>query len=246
MSDQTLRQDNVQKAQVTRRAKPRPWPSELLSAALSLGHGVGEVIRRRASERVFFTNRKPEYAKYEIGEWTYGSPRVLDFPDADTLKIGRFCSISIGVTIFLGGNHRSDWVTTYPFSAVCDNARSFQHHLRSKGPVVIGNDVWIGYGATILSGVTIGDGAVVGAGAVVSEDVPPYAIVAGNPARLARHRFGEEQIAALLEIRWWDWPFERICEAWPLLLNNDIDAFIRAYGRPPTARACETSIGIRR
>ncbi|MHB8654744.1 MAG: CatB-related O-acetyltransferase [Terriglobia bacterium] len=178
---------------------------------------------------MFFTNQKPGYAKYEVGDWTYGTPQVLDFGDGGTLKIGRFCSISADVTILLGGEHRPDWVTTYPFNVVCKEARSFQGHPRSKGPVVIGDDVLISHGATILSGVTIGSGAVVAAQSVVAKNVPPYAIVAGNPARLLRYRFSEAQIAALLQIRWWEWSIERIREAWPLLLNPDIDLFISTY-----------------
>lgn len=207
-----------------------------MSFAASLVRNVRQAIRRSADQSIFFTSRKPEYAKYEIGEWTYGSPEILDFDDGGTLKIGRFCSISEGVTILLGGEHCYDWVTTYPFSAVCIDARSFQGHPRSKGPVVIGNDVWIGYRATILSGVTIGDGAVVGAGSLVAKSVPPYSLVAGNPARLVRYRFSDEQIAALLRIRWWDWPIEKIREGWPLLLRNDVGSFIRRYDQSEAER----------
>jgi chloramphenicol O-acetyltransferase type B len=91
---------------------------------------------------------------------------------------------------------------------------------------VIGNDVWIGRGALILSGVSVGDGAVVGAGSVVSADVAPYSIVAGNPARHLRFRCDESERAALLRIAWWDWPFHRIKEAWPLMFSEDIRRFI--------------------
>ena len=196
--------------------------TSLARAALSLLH-------RYARRGVFFTNQNPEYAEHEIGDWTYGSPAVLDFGDGGSLSIGRFCSIGKGVTIFLGGEHRWDWITTYPFSVVCEEARWFQGHPRSKGPVAIGNDVWVGRGAVILSGVTIGDGAVVGAGAVVSKDVPPYAVVAGNPSQVVRYRFSEKQIDSLSHIAWWDWPIDRIREAWPLLLSGDIDTFIGTY-----------------
>jgi virginiamycin A acetyltransferase len=209
----------------------------LWSVAMGLARDARSVVRRRAKPPVFFTNEKPEYEAYEIGEWTYGSPKVLDFGDGGTLKIGRFCSIAEGVTIFLGGEHRWDWVTTYPFNVICPGAHTFQGHPRSKGPVVVGNDVWIGRGATILSGVTIGDGAVVAASSVVAKGVPPYSILAGNPARHIRYRFSEAQIAALLRIRWWDWPIEKIREAWPLLLRDNVDAFIRAYGKSETGLA---------
>ena len=213
------------------------------SIVISLGRYVVQLTRRLASLRIFFTNRKPEYAAYEIGEWTYGSPTVLDFGDVGTLKIGRFCSISEGVTILLGGEHRYDWVTTYPFSVLCEDARSFQGHPMSKGPVVIGHDVWVGRGATILSGVTIGDGAVVAAHSVVTKSVGPYSIVAGNPARLVRQRFSEDQTAALLRICWWDWPIETIREAWPLLLSDGIDVFIEKYGKREVEQ--DVTVGIR-
>lgn len=244
MADQDLAQISAMRGALSGRGKPGYGVGNLWAAALGLGRGMVSAIRRRASERIFFTNQKPEYAGYEIGDWTYGSPKVLSFLNGGTLKMGRFCSISVGVTILLGGEHRYDWVTTYPFKVVCREARSFPIHLRSKGPVVVGNDVWIGHGATLLSGVTIGDGAVIGAGSVVTKSVPAYSIVAGNPARVAKYRFSEEQIEALLDIRWWDWPIEKIREAWPLLLSSDIDAFIRAYGKPSAALARESAIGV--
>ncbi|WP_308462078.1 CatB-related O-acetyltransferase [Mesorhizobium sp. INR15] len=101
--------------------------------------------------------------------------------------------------------------------------------LSSKGPIRIGNDVWIGRRAIILSGVTIGDGAVIGAGAVVSKDVPPYAVVVGNPAALVRYRFNSGQIASLLEIRWWDWEDDLIKTDPSFFLP--IDEFIAKHHR---------------
>ena len=151
---------------------------------------------------------------------SYGTPTVHDWSDGSKLKMGKYCSIASGVHIFLGGDHRMDWITTYPFPqwgvAPAD-------HRRTKGDVVIGNDVWIGMGATILSGVTVGDGAVIAACAVVTKDVPPYAIVAGNPARVKKYRFSEENIQKLLKIKWWDWPEETVREKLKILCSPFIE-----------------------
>ncbi|MET0626304.1 MAG: CatB-related O-acetyltransferase [Pyrinomonadaceae bacterium] len=179
----------------------------------------------------------PKFAEHKIGRGTYGSPRVLSWRDGTALEIGSFCSISDSVTIMLGGEHRTDWVTTYPFSRLFPEAAGFRGHPHTKGDVVIGNDVWVGYGALILSGVRIGDGAVVAARSVVRGNVEPYSIVAGNPSRHVKFRFDEATVGALQEIAWWDWPMAKIKEAWPLLLADDIDAFIAAYGvdAPPAS-----------
>jgi acetyltransferase-like isoleucine patch superfamily enzyme len=138
---------------------------------------------------------------FEIGVYTYGHTTVL-YPNGK-LKIGKFCSIAWNVTIFLGGNHRIDWIATYPFPTPDGRWPKVQEreheYLATKGDVTIGNDVWIGSDVTIMSGLTIGDGAVIGTGSVVTRDVEPYAIVAGNPAKLLRKRFTEDQIATLLE-----------------------------------------------
>ncbi len=173
-----------------------------------------------------FTREHPRYAKYQIGEYTYGFPQVFDWNEGTTLRIGKYCSMAKGVRIFLGGGHRIDWVTTFPFMAFFEEAKGYGGHPISKGDVVIGNDVWIGADAMILSGVTVGDGAVIGAGSVVTKSVPPYAAVAGNPARVIKMRFSPEQIERLLQIRWWDWPREHVVAALPLLLSSQIDEFI--------------------
>jgi virginiamycin A acetyltransferase len=180
------------------------------------------------------TAENPRFAAYKIGRGTYGGPRVLSWRDGTTLEIGSFCSISNTATIMLGGEHRTDWVTTYPFSHFFPEASGFKGHPHTKGDVLIGHDVWIGYEAFILSGVRVGNGAVVAARSVVTRDVMPYSIVAGNPARHVRFRFDERAVGALEEIAWWDWPMDKIKEAWPLLLANDIEAFIAAYGSPGT------------
>ncbi len=177
----------------------------------------------------FFMKNVKRYSKYQIGDWTYGEPEVLSWGEDTSLIIGRFCSIAKGVKIFLGGEHRVDWVTTYPFTAIMDEASAFKGHPASKGNVVIGNDVWVGRDAVILSGVEIGDGSVIGANSVVTKNVLPYSIVAGNPARIVRFRFKDCLIEDLLEIRWWDWDIEKIIEALPLILSPDIELFITKY-----------------
>ncbi len=168
------------------------------------------------------------FRHYDIGEYTYGFPKVLSWGEGATLRIGKFCSIAEKVVILLGGEHRIDWVTTYPFSVLFPEAAEFHGHPRTKGDVVIGNDVWIGQEALILSGVTIGNGAVIAARSVVSRPVPDYAIVGGNPARVVRYRFPEPQIRALQEIAWWDWPREKIVRYLPLLLSDQVEDFIKA------------------
>lgn len=176
----------------------------------------------------FFMRENRRYAKYEVGEWTYGNPTIRSWREGATLKIGRFCSIADGVIILLGGEHRVDWVTTHPVN-ILFGVKRVAGLPRTKGDVVIGNDVWIGREALILSGVTIGNGAVIAARSVVTEDVLPYAIVAGNPAKFIRFRFKKSIIADLQKIAWWNWPMSKIEEAWPLLLSSDIEAFIANY-----------------
>jgi acetyltransferase-like isoleucine patch superfamily enzyme len=168
------------------------------------------------------------FASHRVGHWSYGRPKVLFANSGATLTIGKFVSIADQVTILLGGEHRVDWVTTYPLNLFYSEWRGIPGHPHTKGDVVIGNDVWIGRGATILSGIRVGDGAVIGAGAVVGKDVAPYSIVIGNPARHLRYRFDAEVVEKLTAIRWWDWPEERINAAVPLLLSGDVGAFLQA------------------
>lgn len=164
---------------------------------------------------------------WKIGEHTYGSPTVIEAEYA-SLEIGRFCSIGPDVLMILG-NHRADTVTTYPFRTLSHfwpEAIDAKDDHSSRGDIVIGHDVWVGARAVILSGVTIGSGAIIAAGAIVTRDVPAYAIVGGNPARIIRYRFVELVIENLLQIAWWNWPDELLRERLPKLVNEDIKGFL--------------------
>jgi acetyltransferase-like isoleucine patch superfamily enzyme len=166
------------------------------------------------------------YPDHDIGVGTYGNPEISVFDDDTRLRIGRYCSIANGVKILLGGEHRIDWVTTYPFNVFVDEFRHISGHPKSKGDVVIGHDVWIGTDALILSGVNIGHGAVITSRAVVTKDVRPYAIVGGVPAVEIRRRFDDWVVDALLEIAWWNWSEEKIYGAADSLLSCDVKSFI--------------------
>lgn len=134
----------------------------------------------------------------------------------------------------LGGEHRADWITTYPFNALFGEGAHITGHPSSKGDIVVGNDVWIGYQSCISSGVTIGNGAIIGARSVITKDVPPYAIVAGNPAKFVRYRFPQETIDKLESLAWWDWDISVIKGAIPLLLSNKIDEFFTSPEKEST------------
>ncbi len=151
-------------------------------------------------------------------------------PYSAKLTVGSFCSISDHVEFFLDADHRRDWVTTSPLRAVLELDGAYQDgHPATRGDITIGNDVWIGRGASILSGVTVGDGAVIAARAVVTRDVPPYAIVVGNPGRLARYRFSDEIVQGLLRIQWWDWPISVIEERVGELCDTAVAEFVSKY-----------------
>lgn len=165
-----------------------------------------------------------------MGRGSYGDPQVYSWGEGAKLKIGNFCSIANGVEIILGGEHRPDWVTTYPFNVLWPQiAGDILGHPKTKGDVIIGHDVWIAYNALILSGVTIGSGAVIAAKTVVTKDVPSYAIVAGNPAKIIKYRFDQKTIDKLLLMAWWNWPNEKIIAAMPYLLSDDIERFIELF-----------------
>jgi len=166
-----------------------------------------------------------------FGKYTYGRPNVLWENTNAKLVVGNFCSIAENVTIYLGGNHRQDWVTTYPFGHINQNVfNNFNGygHPSTKGDVIVGNDVWIGKNVTIMSGTTIGDGAVIANNSHVVKNIEPYSLVGGNPAKLIKYRFTPEQIVQLSEIKWWNWDDAKINNFSPLLCNPDIDEFIKS------------------
>ncbi len=157
-----------------------------------------------------------------VGEHTYGYPVIYSWDDSTKLSIGKFCSIAKGVTFLLGGEHRLDWVTTYPFNVFSESwpsGKGIIGHPKTKGDITVGNDVWIGQDAMILSGVTIGDGAVIAARSVVVRDVEPYSVVGGNPIKFIKYRFSPSEIEDLLQLKWWNWPSVKIEKNIALLLG---------------------------
>lgn len=158
-------------------------------------------------------SRNNDSSQVLVGSFTYGHEDINWHTwNLDTkCHIGKYCCISSGVNIILGGNHRPDWISMYPFGSVNQEIFGFyplDGHPASKGDIIIKNDIWIGINATILSGVTIGNGAVIAAGSVISKDVAPYSIVAGNPAKEIKKRFTPDIIELLERLAYWDLPVE--------------------------------------
>lgn len=194
-------------------------------------------------DRVAFLKSIVDDPLIEIGDYTYcddpdGPEKFVErcvlyhYPHMEErLVIGRFCAIAAGARFIMSGaNHALDGFSTYPFSIFGAGWEDPEQDWRKgrRGDTVVGNDVWIGMGATILPGVRIGDGAIIGALAVVASDVPPYGVAAGNPARIVKRRFDDTTIARLLRLRWWDWPAEKITRNLAAIKGADIDALERA------------------
>lgn len=177
-----------------------------------------------------FVNDPVDFAKNNV---------LYHYPvNGDRLIIGSFCSIACGAKfLFTSANHTQRSLSTYPFPlfyeewglSVAEVATAWDN----RGDIVVGNDVWIGYEAVVLSGVHIGDGAIVGARAVVTRDVPPYTVVGGVPAKPIKRRFDEETVQRLLAVRWWDLPHPAIEALLPAIRSGDVEALCRAgEGRP--------------
>jgi acetyltransferase-like isoleucine patch superfamily enzyme len=162
---------------------------------------------------------------FEIGDYSIGLPTIRYWNDGSRLIVGRYSSVAAGATFVVGGQHNTSRITAFPLGAALDDmgADELPH---SRGDIVIGSDVWVAANATVLSGVTIGDGAVIGAGSVVIQDVPPYGIVFGSPARVFQKRFSDSDIETLLALRWWDFDQARIRTLRPLLYGTDVSALV--------------------
>lgn len=171
----------------------------------------------------YWLNRHINDERIVVGEYTYFDARITFglWQQEDKIRIGKFCSLAKNITIFGGGEHITSRATTFPFVLLF--AKNRPERLidgKSKGVTVIGHDVWIGVGATIMSGVKIGNGAVIGAKAVVAKDIPDYAVAVGNPARVIRYRFKTETIERLLALGWWNWDLAKILANVNLLYQN--------------------------
>ncbi len=192
-----------------------------------------------ATNRVVFLKTVMSGTNIQVGDYSY-----YDDPDeperfqernvlyhyeanGDRLEIGRFCAFATGTTFIMNGaNHRMDGPSTFPFPIF---GESWGAHmgllmgLPTRGDTIVGHDVWIGYKAMIIPGVKIGSGAIIAAGSVVTDDVPPYAIVGGNPARVIKMRFDDATIERLLKLEWWFWPMEKITTHIRTLMSGKIE-----------------------
>ena len=174
-------------------------------------------------------------------------PRLKRTPH---LLLGRFSSLADGLNFLTGVNHSYKTVSTYPFDigeatekifGVAKTAHTF--NIPNHYQIIVGHDVWIGYGVTIMGGVKIGNGAVIGAGSVVAKDIPPYAIVVGNPARVIKHRFNEVTIKKLLAVKWWNWSLDKIADNLPIM--NDVEKFLELHYSPELDNFPEDDISRR-
>ena len=190
-------------------------------------------------DKVMFLKPFVKASNIFIGDYTYFDDRrngpekfeeynVLYNYDFCKVKlvIGKFCAIGAETRFIMTGDHKLDAISTYPFPIFQQGWETVYNvqDLPVKGDLIVGNDVWFGYGALIKGGVTIGDGSIIAAGAVVVKDVPPYAIVAGNPAKVVKMRFDDATIKRLLHIAWWNWDIDKINRNLSLICNLDVDA----------------------
>jgi len=159
---------------------------------------------------------------------------IISWSDQYQVRLGKYNSIGRDCNFFLHANHRPDWITTSsqlwgPVNNEIANMHMNMGHPNCKGDIIIQNDVWIGAKSTVMSGVKISNGAIVGACSVVTKDVPPFAIVAGNPAKVVKYRFSDEQIKKLLSIAWCNWDEQKIKDNAMTMWSNNIDEFIEKF-----------------
>lgn len=197
----------------------------------------GKIIKDHITNPNITAGKYSYYSGYYHGHSFDDCARYLfpDRRDVDQLIIGAFCSIGSGVSFIMAGNqgHRHDWISSFPFHYMPE-VEAFNGAVdgfANAGNTVVGNDVWIGSEAMIMPGVCIGDGAVIGSRALVTKDVAPYAVVGGNPARLIKKRFSDQEIEMLLEARWWDWDESRLSAAITILCSGDVSALYAYYRR---------------
>jgi Acetyltransferase (isoleucine patch superfamily) len=197
----------------------------------------GKIIKDHITNPNITAGKYSYYSGYYHGHSFDDCARYLfpDRRDVDQLIIGAFCSIGSGVSFIMAGNqgHRHDWISSFPFHYMPE-VEAFNGAVdgfANAGNTVVGNDVWIGSEAMIMPGVCIGDGAVIGSRALVTKDVAPYAVVGGNPARLIKKRFSDQEIEMLLEARWWDWDESRLSTAIAILCSGNVSALYAYYRR---------------
>ena len=186
----------------------------------------------------------PLYTMATFGNMSYAV--YLDIqsstPNSVHVLVGNYCQIANNVKFYLGLNHAFNGVTAYPFGNVWGYTTkdSADRAMANRQQLIIGNDVWIGADVLIIKGVKIGNGAIVGTGAVVTKDVPPYAVVGGNPAKVIRYRFSPEVIAQLEQIKWWHWPLEKIKENRQYM--EDVEVFVEKFGKNFSLNGANTTI----
>lgn len=175
-------------------------------------------------------------SEVEIGRFSYKFENISIFQanEGARLTIGSFCSIARGLTVMLGGNHRTDWATTFPFGHLFEEhfgEERVSGHPQSNGDVVIGHDVWFGANVTIMSGISIGSGAVVATNSTVVTNIDDYEVWGGNPARLIKKRFSSEVVESLLKLGWWDLEVSKIKSIVPILLQAPTTKVLSEAGR---------------
>lgn len=193
-----------------------------------LGRKLKGVPVERTFEERYRTQALTGPGQLRVGPWTHWIPpcQFQTWTPEDSIEIGAFTSIASGTVLLCGGVHHVDHLATYTMCLFTGEPVAAER--LTPGRITIGSDVWIATQAMILSPVTLGHGAVVAARSVVTQDVPPYAIVAGSPARIMRYRFDPETIEVLLALRWWDWPDDAVKDCVSLLRGGDVEA-LSAY-----------------